>query len=84
MRPSDNDVYPLSIWFSKDSKRLMKITRFIIFFSLFYFLIPFDLYVTSSDYRLYYYGTSVKEQRVYFSEDVEKENSTFTFDLKNC
>jgi hypothetical protein len=55
----------------------MKITRFIVFLALFFFIVPFDLYVTSTDYRIYYYGTAYKSERVKFSEDVTNTNSTF-------
>jgi flagellar biosynthesis/type III secretory pathway M-ring protein FliF/YscJ len=76
-KASESDVWPLSIYFSKQSISRSKITRFIVFLALFIFLVPFDLYVTSTDYRVYYYGTAYRSERVRFSEDVTKTNNTF-------
>ena len=77
LRASENDVYPLSIHFSEKSKRLMKITRFTVFLVLFYLIIPYDLYVTSADYRIYYYGTALRNERIGFSKNVTHTNDTF-------
>ena len=55
----------------------MKITRFAVFFSLFYFLVPFDLYITSTDYRIGYFGTASRSERISFSEDATNTNDTF-------
>ena len=62
----------------------MKITRLIVFFGLFYFIIPFDLYIPQTDYRIGYYGTYYRNEKITFSEDVTKSNDTFQFDLTNC
>jgi hypothetical protein len=43
----------------------MKIIRIIIFVICFYFVVPFDLYITSH-FRLYYYGTDVNIERIVF------------------
>ena len=77
LRASENDVYPLSIYFSQKSKRLMKITRFTVLLALFYFMVPFDLYITSTDYRIFYYGTALRNERISFSKDVTKTKNTF-------
>jgi hypothetical protein len=55
----------------------MKITRFTVLLILFYLIIPYDLYVNSADYRIYYYGTAYKSERIGFSENVMKTNNTF-------
>jgi hypothetical protein len=55
----------------------MKITRFTVFLVLFYLVIPYDLYVTSADYRIYYYGTALRNERIGFAKDVTKTNNTF-------
>jgi hypothetical protein len=77
LKVSENDVYPLSIYFSENSKRKMKITRFTVFIALFYFLVPFDLYITSTDYRIGYFGTAYRSERISFSEDVTETKETF-------
>lgn len=62
----------------------MKIKRLTIFFGLFFFLVPFDLYITSTDYRIGYWGTAFRSEKITFSDDVTKTNDTFYFELKNC
>ena len=81
--PTENDVYPLGIWFEESSQRKMKIIRILAFIYLFYFLVPFDLYNTTH-YRVYYFGTDVYKERVYFPNNTATSKANYTFNLVNC
>jgi len=41
----------------------MKIIRIVVFISLFFLLLPYDLYVTKH-YRIYYFGTDIYRERI--------------------
>lgn len=48
---------------------------------MFLFFLPYDLFITSTDYRIYYYGTSLKEER--FSYDLNNPE-VIVLNLTNC
>lgn len=83
LKPSENDVYPLSIYFTTGQKARMKITRILVFLICFYFVVPFDLYIPVH-YRIYYFGTDVYKERVYFPNNSPTSPANYTFNLVNC
>jgi len=42
--------------------------RLLIFLAIVYILVPFDLYITYTPIRAYYYGTQLHNERIEFSE----------------
>ena len=59
----------------------MKYIRIIVFILLFYFIVPFDLYI-HSDQRLHYFGTVIHNERVWYGGN--ENHTSFTFNLQNC
>ena len=76
-KPNDNDVYPLSIHFFRWPKIRMMLIRIIVFIACFYFVVPFDLYITSHQ-RIYYFGTDLYRQRIPFSTN---QTGNYSFNL---
>ena len=60
----------------------MKTIRILVFLSMFYWLVPFDLYVHNVHFRVYWWGTDVFRHRVDY--DPTDPNWAYTFDLANC
>jgi hypothetical protein len=81
IKPKEDDVYPLSIHFTDEQKKRMKIIRIIVFILCFYFVVPFDLYIPAH-YRIYYFGTDVYRSR--FSINQSDPDANFTLTLMNC
>lgn len=83
LKPTENDVYPLSIFFTRGQKLRMKISRIVVFILCFYFVIPFDLYIPAH-HRIYYFGTDVYKVRVPYFNDNSTYTANYTFNLENC
>ncbi len=58
----------------------MIIIRIVVFILCFYFIVPFDLYITSH-HRLHYFGTDLYDERVTIG-GVNQTN--YTLNLQNC
>jgi len=65
-KPNENDVYPLSIHLSPTQKVFMASIRMIVFLLCLYACVPYDLYITNHNYRLFYWGTDLYSSRVSF------------------
>ncbi len=79
--PSPQDVYPLSIYYEKSEKICIRIYRLLSFLLIIYILVPFDIYITYTPIRAYYFGTQIKDERIKFSDLLD---NSFTFNLTNC